>query len=32
VPTEVFLRDEPIPRNATGKVDRRILRHQLGLA
>lgn len=32
VPTEVFLRDEPMPRNATGKVDRRVLRHELGLA
>ena len=32
VPADVFLREEPMPRNATGKVDRRVLRHELGLA
>ncbi|AZI37346.1 putative fatty-acid--CoA ligase [Caenibius tardaugens NBRC 16725] len=31
VPTDVFLREDPLPRNATGKVDRQVLRRELGL-
>ncbi len=31
MPAEVFLRHEPIHRNATGKVDRQVLRQELGL-
>ena len=31
VPTDIFLRDTPLPRNATGKVDRQVLRRELGL-
>ncbi|OCC22493.1 hypothetical protein MB02_16680 [Croceicoccus estronivorus] len=32
VPADVYFRDTPMPRNATGKVDRLILRHEIGLA
>lgn len=31
VPSDIFLRDAPLPRNATGKVDRQVLRRELGL-
>ncbi len=31
VPADVFLRDTALPRNATGKVDRQVLRRELGL-
>ncbi|MDD3797780.1 MAG: class I adenylate-forming enzyme family protein [Novosphingobium sp.] len=32
VPADVYFRDTPMPRNATGKVDRQVLRHETGLA
>lgn len=32
VPADVYFRDTAMPRNATGKVDRQVLRHETGLA
>lgn len=32
VPADVYFRDTAMPRNATGKVDRKVLRHETGLA